>query len=531
MKNKIITIMLSVIITLSSIPVFTSNAAEPDYSLWDKFIKYDLCITDYDSLTDEEKELCHFIFDTEQSSMGTVRCERARRTLAGDTNIGERIALEQLEGAYGIWDKYSSSKIGWHSYIHCVPDIKFFSGTYAYNEYWLDADGKEKVIFTGEELYADEYDHFMIYTEDSSSYSIEIAEMPFGNCESKTWNVESGVTLNVAEAIEYNNDYYYITPDNEAVLLKSKACGTSPYDISKPITEPHVIPDKINGYPVTAIESGAFRFGSYAEIILPETIECIDNEAFYYNPYLEKINFPNGLKFLGNRAFSGAALTEIEINCPELYTSSTSLTLSNLTDVSINAKIIGEKTFASCQKLKNVTIGENVERIGTDAFHSCGSIENISFNTYLKVISQGAFLGENWQENGIKSITIPPTVEIIGALPKQEGAYPLIGIGDPTFPLTDDPICVFDQDCAIYGYAGTEAEHYANEWGLEFVAVEKVSGDTNMSGTVDIADAVRLQSYLTGKYKNIIETADINGDGIINVFDMVMLRKELMEYE
>lgn len=204
-----------------------------------------------------------------------MRCERARRTLAHDENIGERITLEQLEGAYGIWDKYSSSKIGWHSYIHCVPDIKVISGVNVCNEYWLDDDGKEKVIFTGEELYAEEYDSFIVYTENSPSYSIEITEMPFGNCGSKTWNEENGITLDVTEAIEYNDDYYYITPDNEAVLLKSGACGTSPYDIPEPITEPHVIPNEINGYPVTAIESGAFLFGAYTEIILPETIAVI----------------------------------------------------------------------------------------------------------------------------------------------------------------------------------------------------------------------------------------------------------------
>ena len=33
-----------------------------------------------------------------------VQCERARRILAHDKNIGEPITLEQLEGAYGIWE-------------------------------------------------------------------------------------------------------------------------------------------------------------------------------------------------------------------------------------------------------------------------------------------------------------------------------------------------------------------------------------------------------------------------------------------
>ena len=128
MKNKILALSLSAFMIsdmanpLNSIAYgenyknspFASNyhSKEIDYSLWDKFIRYDLCITDYDSLTDDEKELCKFIFETERSAKGTVRCERARRILADDENTGERITLEELENAYGIWDNYSPCKCG-----------------------------------------------------------------------------------------------------------------------------------------------------------------------------------------------------------------------------------------------------------------------------------------------------------------------------------------------------------------------------------------------------------------------------------
>ena len=78
MKNKIKAIFISIIVTLSVMPFSTVNAffekmwdepypfeilssnyynKEIDYSLWNKFLKYDLCITDYDSLNDEEQKL------------------------------------------------------------------------------------------------------------------------------------------------------------------------------------------------------------------------------------------------------------------------------------------------------------------------------------------------------------------------------------------------------------------------------------------------------------------------------------------
>lgn len=65
-------------IQLNEVPrIWNDNAySKPiDWSLWDKFLKYDLCITDYDSLTYEEKDLCKFIFETERSSTDTIRCK------------------------------------------------------------------------------------------------------------------------------------------------------------------------------------------------------------------------------------------------------------------------------------------------------------------------------------------------------------------------------------------------------------------------------------------------------------------------
>ena len=72
--KKAISILISGAMMVSSVP-FTAIAADEGTELWDKFLKYDLCITDYDSLTEKEQELCHFIYDTEYSSNKTIICE------------------------------------------------------------------------------------------------------------------------------------------------------------------------------------------------------------------------------------------------------------------------------------------------------------------------------------------------------------------------------------------------------------------------------------------------------------------------
>ena len=102
MRKNVISFISALIVTITGSTSYMSFAADStnDLELWKKFLKYDLCITDYDSLTEEEKKLCKFIFERERISFYV--CLRARKTLAHDQNIGDRITLEQLENSYGI---------------------------------------------------------------------------------------------------------------------------------------------------------------------------------------------------------------------------------------------------------------------------------------------------------------------------------------------------------------------------------------------------------------------------------------------
>ncbi|MBQ7046614.1 MAG: leucine-rich repeat protein, partial [Oscillospiraceae bacterium] len=490
---------------------------------------------DYDSLTDEQKALCEFIFETEQSSNGRVICERARRTIAGDPNIGERITLEQLEGAYGIWDVYSTQKTGWYSYIHCVPDIRVIEEANGQNEYWLDDEGTTKVVFTGDISSRPQFDEFKIYENGKYSYSIEAEEMPFGEWMAKS-PYDSYNVLDLSQAIEYNGDYYYITPSEEAVLLKNSLCGED-YTVSEtPITEPHIIPDEIEGCPVVAIEEHAFTFSPYTEIVLPETIKFIDKCAFYNANYLSKINLPDGLEFLGEFALGYTAISEINLDNPDLVIGGCALSTYELEKAYINVRNIANKAFSGNFKLKNLILGDDVEIIDTFAFFGCSAIENLEIPPNVKAIGQAAFVGDEIygveHYSGIKSITIPPTVEIIGIVPEQKGEPFTSGIyHPPTFPLTDEPYSVFDSDCVISGWYDTEAHSYALQNNLAFKALDEniAYGDTNKDGNVDVSDLVMLQRYLIKLDDSIGYEADVNKDGRINAFDMVAVRRTVCE--
>ena len=80
-----------------------SYAEQIKDNLWEKFIKYDLCITDYRALTDEEKELCKFIFDTEQAANDNISVNVQGVYLQGTMLVRElRLNSLKMHMEYGI---------------------------------------------------------------------------------------------------------------------------------------------------------------------------------------------------------------------------------------------------------------------------------------------------------------------------------------------------------------------------------------------------------------------------------------------
>lgn len=527
--KKIFSWFTAAICTFSIMSTNASYAEQIKDNLWEKFIKYDLCITDYRALTDEEKELCKFIFDTEQAANDNIICERARRILAGD-DVGERITIEQLEDAYGIWDNYFIYKDGWQTYIHCVPDvIRLGDGTYfnslatGISEYWLDDSGSTYVVFN-EKTSSDDIRSFDVFDKNGELLKNIPSAMP--ECPYKDFRGNAEY-MEKFGFIEKNGGYYYTKADGTAVFAWSDYTAS---DSSEPVTEPFIVESDINGCPVVAIETGAFSNSALTEIVLPDTLEFIDRLAFSTCRNLEKINFPENLKYIGNLAFLGCdSLNEIELHCPNLKIMKEAFSDCNeLINAILDVKEIDESAFVSCKKLQYVTIGENVTRLGANAFENCSELKSLELSKGTKIIGQAAFLNTE-----IKSITLLPTVKIIGAYPRKTGREFTSGIESQPArrPLTDDPVCAFDSDCIIYGYRGTEAERYAKEWNLEFIVLEAESGDVNFDGEFNISDVVTLQRWLVGKSNTELtywKSADLCEDDRLDVFDLCMMKRMLI---
>ena len=58
-----------------------------------------------------------------------------------------------------------------------------------------------------------------------------------------------------------------------------------------------------------------------------------------------------------------------------------------------------------------------------------------------------------------------------------------------------------------------------------------LAGDVNLDGRVSVLDGVILQKYLLNQYnlsKYEFERADLNQDGVVNIYDLCLLKKNLV---
>ena len=79
-------------------------------------------------------------------------------------------------------------------------------------------------------------------------------------------------------------------------------------------------------------------------------------------------------------------------------------------------------------------------------------------------------------------------------------------------------------------YWGGDGQKFILEAAEEVKAPEKIKGDVNADGSFTIADLVMLEKYLLGAGTLIDwQAGDLCNDGIIDVFDMIEMRKEIIK--
>lgn len=112
------------------------------------------------------------------------------------------------------------------------------------------------------------------------------------------------------------------------------------------------------------------------------TRDSIPRRFFYASENLEEIQWPNGLKHIGEWAFYATGLRRV--NFPNSLCT------------------IKDHAFESCGALSCVTLEKGISCIGSDAFAYCGELQQIEFPQTLRHIKHGAFT-----RSGLHEIHLP----------------------------------------------------------------------------------------------------------------------------
>ncbi|MBO1103946.1 leucine-rich repeat protein [Enterococcus faecalis] len=129
-----------------------------------------------------------------------------------------------------------------------------------------------------------------------------------------------------------------------------------------------VIPESINGTPITTIADSAFSNKGITSVTFPNTVTKINRLAFDNNPALSNVQLPSNLTTIGMGAFRECGLTNVVIPDSVITLDSYAFYWNKLTDVTIGSGVSYISTFAFANNpLVNVNLG-NVTRIGAQAF-------------------------------------------------------------------------------------------------------------------------------------------------------------------
>ena len=143
------------------------------------------------------------------------------------------------------------------------------------------------------------------------------------------------------DGLEYRRASFKYVKGYEYHLLHSSSNNAASGDI--------VIPDEINGIPVTCIGSNVFNHGGITSVKIGNNVKVIEHDAFCYCGNLSSVTFGESVAEIAENAFSG---------CSSL----TSVTLSD------SVEKVGDRAFDKCFHLKTFVAGMGLKELGEHVF-------------------------------------------------------------------------------------------------------------------------------------------------------------------
>ncbi len=320
------------------------------------------------------------------------------------------------------------------------------------------------------------------------------------------------------------------------------------------------------------------------DLVIPEGVTSISENAFYYCYGLNSITIPNSVTSIGGDAFwycSGLKkliVSDIAAWCNITFNDDFSNPLSyahhlysdestEITDLVIPEGVtsISERAFQGCSGLTSVSIPNSVTSIGSRAFMGCSSFTkvivsdiaawcNIAFGDHysnplyyahhlysdenteitdiwipesVTSIGSRAFMGCS----SLTSISIPKSVTSIGGSALRDCSNLTSVVAGAATPLTIDSNTFTNRaNAKLYVPVGSKAAYLAADYWKQFKEIKEfIEGDVNMDGETDVVDVVDIARYVVGTPAEtfVKVLADINSDGGVDIGDAVTLVNDI----
>lgn len=251
------------------------------------------------------------------------------------------------------------------------------------------------------------------------------------------------------------------------------------------------IPDSVE-----RIEDAAFyQCRGLTGIGVPEGTTAIGNEAFARCDALLEAPFPGSLRSVGDHAFDGCAkLARLELG---------------------GAESIGERAFCGCRALTAVTLPGGLRSAGESAFAECLGLSSVTIPGSLKTVPKNLFgsclnLGSVTLEDGVEEIgdsAFPSSRLRIAVLPRS-----VRRVGTKAFAGTN---AYGDSPKAAVHYAGTREEWERIEMGEtpfgDGASIRYESGGPD--GPVLLSASVGVRNDPSGDSLRLILTPRLNNIG------------------
>lgn len=326
-----------------------------------------------------------------------------------------------------------------------------------------------------------------------------ISSRVFRNCKSLT-------EIEIPSSVRFIGNNLFDGCDSlERVILN---CGNCNYSWVKEYVTDLIIPDG-------ATYLGGFRgFSSLTNISIPDSITTIGSFAFYDCISLENITLPDNIEYISDNAFENTAFFNNPDNWEDnvLYMNKYLIRakngISGTYAVKQGTTVIAEFAFYGCKTLKNLIIPDSVNMIGYCVFDSA-VIDNLII--YGK---EGSFAEKYAEDGQLKFVKYCFGPHIAGTE---------ITVHEPT---ETEPGLVQIR-CINCGEI------------LESRIIANLSGDPlpcdfDGDGTVSHEDYDTVKD-LVEHPENISEdnlsVADINGDGVVDAFDLFAFSKFINGYD